>query len=211
MEQISTHPTKKRSMQQVSHYHPEGRTDYTSKYPPPLLPVSNYTILFMQNALHISGCHSKNSKWMHSLLKCVLGRIRYRYQTYCTVYKTHTMATHNRGAGCPINRDFNLHVEDAKATMTMWVSVTQALLLPWADWRQKVTPINSYPATRPSNSTHKGNKWAMPMSRGQRRTTSRKLGLQRMGATKSLSSTSTTTSPNANTYWALWRSNMSVH
>ena len=42
--------------------------------------VSNYTILFMQITLHMSGCCSKNSEWMHSPTKTMLGKIRDRYQ-----------------------------------------------------------------------------------------------------------------------------------
>ena len=53
---------------------------------------------------------------MHSPLKTVLGKIRNRYQTYCTVDKKHTMATHHGGAGCPIDRYVDLHVEDREAT-----------------------------------------------------------------------------------------------
>ena len=62
------------------------------------------------------GCHSKNSKRMHATLKTVLGKIGDRYQSHCTVHKTHTMATCHRGAGCLIDRDINLHVEDAETT-----------------------------------------------------------------------------------------------
>ena len=66
--------------------------------------------------MYMSGCHSKNSEQMHSLLKTVLARIKQRYQTYYTVYKMHAMATHHGGAGCPIDRDVDIHVEDAEAT-----------------------------------------------------------------------------------------------
>ena len=45
----------------------------------------------------------------------MLGKIKDRYQTYCTVYKMHTMATHH-GVGCPIDRDIDLHIEDADTT-----------------------------------------------------------------------------------------------
>ena len=51
---------------------------------------------------------------MHSPLKTVLGKIGNTYQTYCTVYKTHAMATHQGGTGHPITRD-GLHIEDPKA------------------------------------------------------------------------------------------------
>ena len=35
-----------------------------------------------------------------------------RYQAYCTAYKMHTMATHHRGAGCPLDRGIDIHTED---------------------------------------------------------------------------------------------------
>ena len=60
--------------------------------------------------------HRKNSKRACSALKTVLGKIRNRVQTYCAVYKTHAMATQHGGAGHPICRDINLHVEDAETT-----------------------------------------------------------------------------------------------
>ena len=52
---------------------------------------------------------------MISPLKTILGKIRSRYQTYCIVYKTHTIATHHRGAGHPIARD-SLQIEDPETT-----------------------------------------------------------------------------------------------
>ena len=52
---------------------------------------------------------------MHSPIKTILGKIRNRYHTYCTVYKNHALATFHEGAGHPIARD-DLHVEDPEAT-----------------------------------------------------------------------------------------------
>ena len=43
----------------------------------------------------------------------MLEKIRDRYQTYCTVYKMHTMATCHRDPGGPTDRDTNLHAEAA--------------------------------------------------------------------------------------------------
>ena len=34
------------------------------------------------------------------------------------MYKMHTMATHHGGAGCPIDRDINLHIEDMEGINT---------------------------------------------------------------------------------------------
>ena len=49
MEWISTHPTKKGSIQWVSHNHPGGRMEYTSKCPPPLLPSKH-----LNHIIHIN-------------------------------------------------------------------------------------------------------------------------------------------------------------
>ena len=66
----------------------------------------------------MSGHCSKNSLQMHSPLKTTLRKIGDRYQTYCTAYKMHTLATHHGGTGCPIDRDIDLHVEDAEGINT---------------------------------------------------------------------------------------------
>ena len=42
----------------------------------------------------------------------MLGKIRDRYQAYCTTYKMHAMATCHRSAGCPLDRGINIHTED---------------------------------------------------------------------------------------------------
>ena len=49
---------------------------------------------------------------MCSPFKMVLGKTGDRYQAYCTTYKMHAMATHYRGAGCPLDRDMDIHGED---------------------------------------------------------------------------------------------------
>ena len=46
----------------------------------------------------------------------MVGKIRDKYQAYCTMYKTHIMATCHRGTGCPLDRDINLNAEDFEAT-----------------------------------------------------------------------------------------------
>ena len=53
---------------------------------------------------------------MHSPFKTMLGKIGDKYQAYCTMYKTHTMATHHRCAGSSLYRDINLNVEDSETT-----------------------------------------------------------------------------------------------
>ena len=45
----------------------------------------------------------------------MLRKISDTYQAYCTMYKTHTMATHG-GAGHPLDRDIDLHIEDSETT-----------------------------------------------------------------------------------------------
>ena len=67
----------------------------------------------------MSGCCSKNSKQMYSQPKTMLRKIKDRYQAYCTMYKTHAMATCHRGAGCPVDRDIDLHVEDTEGINTV--------------------------------------------------------------------------------------------
>ena len=44
------------------------------------------------------------------------GKIRDKYQAYCTMYKTHAMATCNRGTGCPLEREINLNIEGSETT-----------------------------------------------------------------------------------------------
>ena len=46
----------------------------------------------------------------------MLRKIGVKYQAYCTMYKTHAMATHHRGTECPLDRDINLHIEDSETT-----------------------------------------------------------------------------------------------
>ena len=44
--------------------------------------------------------------------KTVLGKIRDRYQAYCTTYKMHAMATHHGGTGDPLDRGLDILTED---------------------------------------------------------------------------------------------------
>ena len=73
-----------------------------------------------QNALHcpclvseiffyllMSTCHSLR---LHSPLKKVLTKLETPYQTYFNMYKTHTMASHHRGTGQPLEK--NLYPQD---------------------------------------------------------------------------------------------------
>ena len=56
------------------------------------------------------------SKRTHSPFKTVLGKIGAKYQAYCTMYKTHTMATHHRGTRCPLDRGIDINAEDSEPT-----------------------------------------------------------------------------------------------
>ena len=44
----------------------------------------------------------------------MLGKIGDKYQAYCTMYKTHAMATHHGGTGHPLDRGIDLNAEDAE-------------------------------------------------------------------------------------------------
>ena len=46
----------------------------------------------------------------------MLGKIRDKHQAYCIMYITSTMATHHGGAGCSLDTDINLHIEDSETT-----------------------------------------------------------------------------------------------
>ena len=78
--------------------------------------VSNYTI-FSHKSLCIWQVATAKiaNKCVHQSRPC-LERKGDRYQIYCTVYKTHTIATHHRSEGCCIDRDINLHVDNAETT-----------------------------------------------------------------------------------------------
>ena len=143
---------------------------------------------------------------MHLPLKIVLRKFGDRYQAYCITYKTHAMATHHRGTGCPVDRYINLHIEDMEGIntgpdnnngSTSGSDTTVAFGGSEADGHPQQTSTQ-----QPShvNSTHERNIQFTSMSRGQRKPTSRRFGLHSMRATKSLSCASATTCLNPNTY-----------
>ena len=78
----------------------------------------------------------------------MLGKIRDKYQGYCTMYKTHAMATYHGGRGCPLDRCIDLNAEDPEQTLIMRTPMAQTLLLPWEDQRQKDSPMTLYTAIR---------------------------------------------------------------
>ena len=86
-----------------------------------------------------------------SPLKTVLGKIEDRYQAYCTTYKTCTMATHHRGAGCPLDNENSTHEGD-KRLMSMsrsWRRTTSRDLGLHRMWTSK-----SLDSTSSTTSTH---------------------------------------------------------
>ena len=63
----------------------------------------------------MTGCHNKSNDQVHSPLKTMLGKLRDKYQSYCTTYKTHAMTTHQEGTGhTGKDRDLGFHVEDTR-------------------------------------------------------------------------------------------------
>ena len=44
----------------------------------------------------------------------MVGKIGDRYQAYCTTYNMHAVATHHKGAGCPLDRGMDIHAEDSE-------------------------------------------------------------------------------------------------
>ena len=162
----------------------------------------------------MSGHHSKNSKQMHAPLKTMLGKIGNRYQTYCTVYKMHTVATYHGCMGYPTDKDINLQVEDPEAigmdNNNESISGLDAIValggLEAEDNPDGLLPSNQPKLTALTKEWNELHQWVG----GQRRTTSQKPRPHRMRATKSLSSTSTTTAPNANTCGALQRSDILI-
>ena len=102
------------NIKQVSHHLCRGRMNNTSNMPTitlawlVILPYYYHCI-----APHMSACHSTR---MYSPLKTMLGKIKDRYQAYCTTYKMHTMATCHGGAGQPLDRGINFPTEDPEPT-----------------------------------------------------------------------------------------------
>ena len=66
---------------------------------------SKWTFLYLLMSAH----HNLRSC---SLLKTVLNKLGYSYQTYVNTYKTHTMATCHRGTEQPLDRDTTAHGHD---------------------------------------------------------------------------------------------------
>ena len=59
----------------------------------------------------MSACHNTLSC---SQLKIELRKLGDWCQAYCTTYKTHAMATHHGGRGCPLNRGLDVLTEDTQ-------------------------------------------------------------------------------------------------
>ena len=152
---------------------------------------------------------SKNSKQTHLLLKTILRKLGNRYQTFCTAYKIHAIATCHRCAGHLIDRDTDLHMRDVEATgqdtdneSTNGSDTTIALGGPEVEGQpNEFIPSNQAKLTALMREINN-----LCLSRGRRRPSSRNFGLHRTGATLQLQPSST---PDAS--WTLWGSNMPVH
>ena len=109
-EQYDQHSANhKGSIQWVSCQHHKGKTVTHCHY----AYISYCLVIDPENTPHMSAHHNTRSC---SPLKTVLGKIRDQYQAYCTTYKTHAMATCNRGAGCLLDRGLDILTEDTEHT-----------------------------------------------------------------------------------------------
>ena len=167
-------------------------------------------------APHMSDCHSKNSEQTCSPSKTMLGKIGNRYQAYCTTYKTHAMATHHGSAGCPVERDINIHMEDAEGIntgpdnnndSTNGSDTTIAFRGPEKDGH----PSKHFQQPSQISSSYKRNTRLTSMNRGQRKSTSRRFGLNKMGTAESFTHTSNTTGFHPITHRTFQGGNMSIH
>ena len=105
------------------------------------------------------------------------------------------MATCSGGAGCPIDRDINLHIEDTEGINTGLINDDENTSGLNTTVALGGSEAEGHPDELiPSNQAKLAALMSFsPMSTGQRRPTSRKFGLYRKGATKSLPHTTTTT------------------
>ena len=58
----------------------------------------------------MSACHNHR---LFSPLKTIFNKLGDTYQAYCNTYETHTMATHHRGTGQPLDRDITPDGQDS--------------------------------------------------------------------------------------------------
>ena len=161
----------------------------------------------------MSGHCSKISKQSHSPLKTMLRKLGNGYQAYCTTYKTQAMATHHGGAGCPVNSDINLHIEDTEGITglvndnesTSGLDTTVALGGPETEGHpDELIPANQtklIALTREINDLHQ---W-VEAAEGQPTESLDHIEWEQ----QNLFCASTTAF--TDTYWAPWRSNTPVH
>ena len=163
---------------------------------------------YHNSTLQMSAHHSTR---LHSPLKKVLGKIRDRYQAYCTTYKMHTMATHHGGKGHPLNRGLDTLIEDLECAdynneSTHSSDATIVLGAPEAVGHPK-DPVYSNQdklteLTREINDLHQ---WVVA-GEGQ---LARDLGSHIVWTSKFLDSTPSATS--THTCWTIQRSNKAIH
>ena len=131
----------------------------------PLLLPSNwfYHITFtLALSAQVSSSHTRS----HSPHQTLLGKIRDKCQAYCTTYKTCAIATHQGGAGCPLDRGMDIHAEDPEHTnidnkSTHSSDATVALGEPEAEEHPK-DPV--YQQSRQINSNYEGDKQLLSIS-----------------------------------------------
>ena len=193
---ISAHITKKGSIQEISCNHQGRRMEYISTCPLALLPNKYlYHIIHMNHSAK-SGHHSKHNEQMCSPLKTIHGKIWNRYQTHCTVYKTHAMPIHHGDTRHPVARN-DPHIEDQEITgldsdndRISGLDATVALGgLETEDKTNELLPSNQAKLMALMREINELCQW-LEAREGQ---ASRKFGLYRKRATTPLSHISTTT------------------
>ena len=92
----------------------EGQTTQQHAYHHSCLGSDSTILLPYKYSAH-DRPHNKSNDQSCSPLTTMFGKLRDRYQSYCTTYKIYTITTCHRGAGhaCK-DRDLNSHVEDAR-------------------------------------------------------------------------------------------------
>ena len=73
-----------------------------------------YHIIQVNHSAQVATAKGSNECIHHS--RPCSGRAEIGIKLIALHNKMHTMATHHGGAGCPIQRDINLHIKDAETT-----------------------------------------------------------------------------------------------
>ena len=148
----------------------------------------------------------------------MLRKIRDRYQSYCATYKIHAMTTYYRGAGhTGEDRELNSHIEDTRGIDIGSLNdneCTDSLdtMVAFRESEADGHLSNPLPNSQANLSmlAREINSLLVAMSRSQRRSNSRGIGLPRTGTMESLSHAQGTTGFNPSTYRAIHRSGMPI-